>query len=83
MIFFNSFKIKNYILYKDPIPDDLKSSLVYRLTCACCSSNYIGETYRHCKTRIQEQKKHSTTTCFGSYYYISFKILMKLTVNWT
>ena len=26
---FNSFKIKNYFSYKDPIPDDLKSFLVY------------------------------------------------------
>ena len=29
---FNSFKIKNYFSYKDPIPDDLKSFLVYKLT---------------------------------------------------
>ena len=31
---FNSFKIKNYFSYKDPIPDDLKSFLVYKFTCA-------------------------------------------------
>ena len=30
---FNSFKIKSYFLYIDPIPDDLKSSLVYKFTC--------------------------------------------------
>ena len=27
---FNSFKIKNYFAYKDPIPNDLKSFLVYK-----------------------------------------------------
>ena len=27
---FNSFKIKKYFSYKDPIPDDLKSFLVYK-----------------------------------------------------
>ena len=27
---FNSFKIKNYFSYKDSIPDDLKSFLVYK-----------------------------------------------------
>ena len=39
---FNSFKIKNYFSCKDPIPDDLKSSLLYRFTYASCSSNCIG-----------------------------------------
>ena len=51
---FNSFKIKNYFSYKDQIPDDLKSFLVYKFTCASCSSSYIGETCHHFKTRIEE-----------------------------
>ena len=51
---FNSFKIKNYFSYKDPIPDNLKYFLVYKFTCASCSSSYIGETCRHFKTRIEE-----------------------------
>ena len=34
---FNSFKIKNYFSYKDPIPNDLESCLVYKFTCASCS----------------------------------------------
>ena len=54
---FNSFKIKNYFAYKDPIPNDLKSFLVYKFTCASCSSSYIGETCRHFKTRIEENIK--------------------------
>ena len=37
---FNSFKIKNYFSYKDPIPDDLKSFLAYKFTCASCSFSY-------------------------------------------
>ena len=53
---FNSFKIKNYFSYKDPIPDDLKSFLVYKLACASCSSSYNGETCRHFKTRINLKK---------------------------
>ena len=39
----NSFKIKNYFSDKDPIPDDLKSFLGYKPTCASCSFGYIGE----------------------------------------
>ena len=38
---------------KDPIPDDLKSFLVYKFTCASCSSNYIRDTYRHLKLRMR------------------------------
>ena len=63
-----------YFSYKDPIPDDFKSFLVYKFTCASCTSSYIGETYRHFKTRIEE---HSTTTCFDSYNSLSFKIIDK------
>ena len=72
---FGSFKIKNYFSYKDPILNDLKSFLVYKFTCASCSSSYIGKTCRHFKTRIDGYIKkdnksrifkhlHSTTTCF-------------------
>ena len=54
---FTSFKIKNYFSYKDPIPDDLKSFLVYKFTCANCSSSYIDKTCHHFKTRIGEYIK--------------------------
>ena len=54
---FNSFKIKNYYAYKDPIPNDLKSFLVFKFTCARWSSSYVGETCRHFKTRIEEHIK--------------------------
>ena len=86
---FNSFKVKNYFSYKDPIPNDLKSFLVYKFTCASCSSSYIGETCRHFKTRIEEHIKkdnkppifkhlNSTATCFDSYNSLCFKIFGKV-----
>ena len=82
---FTSFKIKNYFSYKDPIPNDLKSFLVYKFTCASCSFSYIGETCNHFITRIEEHIKkshifkhlHSTATCFDSYNSLSFKITDK------
>ena len=85
---FNSFKIKNYFSYEDPIPDYLKSSLVYKFTCASCSSSYIGKTCCHFKTRIEEHIEkdnkshifkhlHSTATCFDSYNSVCFKIIDK------
>ena len=36
-------KIKNYFSYRDPISNDLKCFLVYKFTCASCSSSYIGK----------------------------------------
>ena len=85
---FNSFKIKNYFVYKDTIPNNLKSFLVYKFTCASCGSGYIGETCRHFKTRIKEHVKmdskshifkhlHSSETCFDSYNSLCFKIIDK------
>ena len=85
---FNSFKINNYLSFKDPIPNDLKSFLVYKFICASCSSSYIGETSRHFKTRIEEHIKkdskfhifkhlHSTAICFDSYNSLCFKIIDK------
>ena len=84
---FTSFKIKNYFPKKDPIPDDLKSFLVQKYTCAICSSSYVGKTCRNCKTRIEEHIKkdnkshikhlHSTATCLDSYHSLFFKIIDK------
>ena len=67
---FNSFKIKNYFSCKDPIPNDLKSSLVYKFTCASCSSSYIGETCHHFKTRIEVhiKKKKKISLIFLNIY---------------
>ena len=81
---FNSFKVKNYFSYKDPIPNSLKSFLVYKFTCATCSSSDIGETCCHFKTRIKEHIKkdnkshifnhlHSTARCFASHNSLCFK----------
>ena len=40
-----------------PIPNDLKSFLVYKFICASCSSSYIGDACRYFKTRIEEHIK--------------------------
>ena len=85
---FNLFKINNSFSYKDPIHNDLKSFLIYKFTCASCSSSYIGKTCHHFKTRIEEHIKtdkkshifkhvHSTTACFDSYNSLCFKIIDK------
>ena len=86
---FHSFKIKTYFSYKNPVPDDYNSFLVYRFTCASCSSSCIGETCCHFKTRIEEHNKkdnnshifkhlHSTASCFGSYNSLFFFFKKKI-----
>ena len=88
MLVFSSFKVKNYFSYKDPIPKDLKSFLVYKFTCASCSSNYIVKTCRHFKNRIEKNIKkdnksdtfkhlQSTAACFDPYNSLCFKIIDK------
>ena len=85
---FHSCKIKNYFSDKDPIPNDLKSFLVYKFNCVSCSSSYIDETCHRFKTRIQEHIRkdnksqlfkhlHSTAACFDSYNSLCFKIIDK------
>ena len=80
--------MENYFSYKDPFPNDLKSFLLYKFTCASCSSGYIGETCRDFKTRIEDHIKkdnkshifrhlHSTPTCFDSQNSHCFKIIDK------
>ena len=80
--------MKNYFSYKDPIPDNLKSFLVYKFTYVGCSSSYIGETCHHFKTRIEEHIKkdnkshvykdsHFTAICIYSYNSLSVKVIDK------
>ena len=65
---FNSFKVKKYFSYKDPIHNDLKSFLVYKFTCPSCSSSYIGEFCHTFKTRIEEHIKKHTSVIFLNIY---------------
>ena len=62
MIFYNTQTIYSIFPFKDVIPDELKSNLVYKYTCRICYSTYIGETTRHLKTRIAEQMGISPRT---------------------
>ena len=83
---FYLFKIKNYFSCKDPIPNDLKSFLVYKFVLAVDLA--ILAKLRHFKTRIDGHIKkhnkfhifnhlHSTAKCFDSYNFLCFKIIDK------
>ena len=75
-----------FLGFKNPIPNDLKSFLVYKFTCASCNSSHIDETCRHFKTSIEEYIKkdnkyhifkhlNSSETCFDSYNSLCSKII--------
>ena len=54
LIFKNNFTIQNFFKFKDVIPENVRSNLVYEFQCRTCKSYYIGETTRHFHTRISE-----------------------------
>ena len=42
---------------KSAFSNDLKSRVVYKLSCSGCTSFYVEQTGRHLTTRIEEHKK--------------------------
>ena len=79
-IVFSSFKIKNSFRFKDPIPDALKSLVVYQFICAGCNSRYIGKTSRHFATRVKthfstDKNSHGSPSCKRKCSVDRFKIL--------
>ena len=47
-------KASNVCRFKDRLPSDLVSGVVYKYTCGRCNSTYYGETDRHLKVRSGE-----------------------------
>ena len=54
--------ISRFFNIKDKVPDDLKSCVVYKYECDCCSATYVGKCSRHFKTRINEHLGRSPRT---------------------
>ena len=53
-IIFETFKINSLFSTKDKTPENLRSHVVYKFSCAGCNATYIGETHRHLLTRVNE-----------------------------
>ena len=68
--FKNSFTVNSFYSFKDHIPFSVSSNVVYSYTCEQCFAQYYGETKRHIKTRIAEQRGLSARTA------ISISVLM-------
>ena len=62
VIFKPEITIQQLFKFKDVIPKELSSSVVYQYTYSSCKATYIGKTKRHLKTRIHEHMGRSVRT---------------------
>ena len=53
-VFKSQRKLSNVFRFKDRLPSDLISCVVYKFQCGRCNSSYYGETDRHLKVRCGE-----------------------------
>ena len=51
---YSTLKIENLFNVKDPLPDRLRTRIVYKFSCSSCNACYVGETRRHFSTRVHE-----------------------------
>ena len=58
----NKRTIGSFFPYKDKLPLELRSSLVYQFSCETCSHRYIGSTYRNLYIRVHEHSGKSPRT---------------------
>ena len=56
IVFKNSNRLKNYLSFKDVVPEPLLSCQIYNFTCGSCNASYIGKTFRHMKVRVSEHQ---------------------------
>lgn len=55
-VIFTTTKLRLICNAKAPIPMDVKSDLVYCLTCSSCSRRYVGQTGQHLVERISQHR---------------------------
>ena len=57
IIFRSNRRLSSIFRFKDTIPQDLQSYILYQFTCGVCNNSYIGKTDRHCRIRWSEHLK--------------------------
>ena len=53
-MFKNKTRLGNKFHFKDQIPKDLSSGVIYKFQCGLCNESYYGEFMRHLHVRIGE-----------------------------
>ena len=54
VVFRPSSRLSSFFPFKDRIPNDLRSHVVYFFKCQCCGALYVGQTRRHIHPRNSE-----------------------------
>jgi len=62
VVFSSQKKIRNFFAFKDRVPINLKSLVLYKFTCSDCNVAYIGKTKRHFQVRYSEHLGISKVT---------------------
>ena len=62
IIFKSSNRLMDHFRFKDTIPLDCRSFVLYQYTCGKCNFAYIGKTFRHFKVRVFEHCGRSLKT---------------------
>ena len=66
-VIFTLKKLKTVLPSLKPKVDvSLRSRVVYKIICPCCTACYVGQTIRHLLCRIREHRRLST--CKGAYF---------------
>ena len=58
----NGFSVGSFFNYKDVLPKDSRTSIVYKYSCERCSSVYVGSTSRRLHVRVCEHMGLSSRT---------------------
>ena len=54
VIFKSTTRLSNFFRFKEKVPFNLRSNVVYRFSCGRCNATYYGETCRHFNVRVSE-----------------------------
>lgn len=54
IIFSSPKRLRDILKFKDQIPLNLRSFVIYKFKCSSCNATYIGKTFRHFKRRAGE-----------------------------
>ena len=68
--------------FKDSIPVEKQTGVVYEISCKDCDDKYIGETLRSLKTRLAEHQRHTKDQRFDKSAVAEHATFNKHDIDW-
>ena len=62
VIFKSTTRLSNFFRFKDKVPFNLRSNVLYKFSCGRCNATYYGKTCRHLNIRVGEHSGVSPLT---------------------